>query len=970
MKLRNLEELTKISGRNDIGHLYEEYAMRSELSFIRQMTIDESGYQMWLFFHQENKRTQENLYHSIIKSSLTKILNILKNYEDIIDISNVSKTIEQYMKTNVSMLLHFLLQTEMRNYDGGNEVYLQVLGDNYEKFKNLVMKYPYWYYLIKKFVNDTQEFFIEFFNQLADDQITVMMQFFGTVSKINDLGLSMGDRHKGRFVIEIKTDEGNFFYKPRTAEVDEAFKKCLEVLSRCKDILEMKAPDFVSRKNYSWFNKITYTPLVETDNSGYYQRLGQLLAIIYILNGNDIHFENLISKGDQPIIIDVETILTNRLMNKKSSASSYLQNDGNSYSFDSVQSSLMLPGFITIKNRHYDLSPIQILNKDVKTISKDTNHLVNIAEMTKLSNIVCQGFIAIYKEILNNKSKYKTYFTEIFKNIKVRFLNKPTSVYGEIRDLLTNPVCLFDSSYAFALSTKVFDMTDSVIKQEELFEQEELLKFDIPYFEIEANSKDLILSEERKIIDCFIETPLESLFTKIDILGEKDLEKQLSIIRQSFLVSSSDFIVKELGDVRQELKVRNAIIEDKSAIDDRIQNFIDNTVKEVFEQKLINPFTNQYFWIGPISKEEEGNIHYQVMDFPSGYYMGNVGILRTLLSLRNSEDYKVYIDKLIKDIEMEIDQLVICNSGELELSAYNGLTSFLRYYVDLYRVSRIDLDFFKKRVGQLLEQVEQNIDTDQSLDVLNGTAGAALSILSVNQLIATDSHLSEKINKILEHCRRHLLNSIRQKDNELFFPLKENKNNYMTGFSHGSSGIILALHKISKVIGTNDDMIIQKLLETERQLYNSEQKVWYRGNKTDQYSWAWCHGIPGILLSRIELYLDGYCDSRLVEEIRELYDITIEKSLGFNLTYCHGDLGNIIICKYVQKILNIEDTRIDDYLESILIYILESKNYHVKGTESVSLMVGLMGLVTFLDNFILQKNLNSIELMKITPVSV
>lgn len=101
---------------------------------------------------------------------------------------------------------------------------------------------------------------------------------------------------------------------------------------------------------------------------------------------------------------------------------------------------------------------------------------------------------------------------------------------------------------------------------------------------------------------------------------------------------------------------------------------------------------------------------------------------------------------------------------------------------------------------------------------------------------------------------------------------------------------------------------------------------------------------------------------------RELYEITIEKSLGFNLTYCHGDFGNILICKYVQSILNFDDSRISKYLDNLLPYLMKSRTLKLKGTESVGLMVGLMGVVEFLDNIYLQNKIDSIELLKITPI--
>ncbi len=40
----------------------------------------------------------------------------------------------------------------------------------------------------------------------------------------------------------------------------------------------------------------------------FYRRLGALLALLYAVDGTDMHYENLIACGDQPVLVDVETL--------------------------------------------------------------------------------------------------------------------------------------------------------------------------------------------------------------------------------------------------------------------------------------------------------------------------------------------------------------------------------------------------------------------------------------------------------------------------------------------------------------------------------------------------------------------------------------------------------------------------------------------------------------------------------------
>ncbi|MEX2804385.1 type 2 lanthipeptide synthetase LanM [Streptococcus sp. H31] len=966
MDLDNISQLKELSNRDDIGDLYQNYATRKELSFIREAVVSTDSYQMWEHFHKTKEKTVKKFYGSIIAAAFTEVQTVLKSCDKILDIAAITDTVEEYMAVNIALLSDALLQAEIRIFDQGTDAYMSFLAGSYDEFKALINKYPYWYRLVEIFLRDTKDFLKDFFEQLTKDRSAVMEQFFGQASQINNIALSMGDRHRGRFVIEVETDLGNFFYKPRKAEVDKAFKQCLDKLSESSAVLNMESPDFVSNNDYSWFKKITYSPLSNKDNPHhYYQRLGQLLALIYILNGNDIHYENLISQGEQPIIVDIETLLTNRLIFKKASTSLLLQKDESSYIFDSVKNSLILPNLIRVKDQHFDLSPLHISDQtDVVEIDKAGNHSVRREDLKTILADVCQGFTAVYQEICQHKEMYYTYFTKVFKEITLRFLNKPTDEYGSIRNLLTNPVCLFDSTYAFAISTRLYETGESEAKDEELFEQEELLRFNIPYFEVKADSKDLILSHQRILKDFFIETPLESLYTKLSFLGDKDFHRQLNTIQKMFKLVSPDFAVKDLLEVRKEIPELAVPVSSAS-----IKQFNHQAIEAIFKGALFHPLTDQYLWADPILEgdNEIKETAYQIGELPNSYYAGNIGILRTLLSLHNTAAYQGYIDKLRGDIEKDLVLTLTYNRGEMNIGAFNGLAAFIRYYLDLYDYDYINQSILEKTTSPLLDQLELGLDQDEKLDVLDGTAGVVLTLLTLKNCIS-DSALSEKVFKLLKHCRTHLLGAIIRQGGQTFFPVEFEKDRYYTGFSHGSAGIILALYKLSQYLGTDDSTIIAQLLATERNLYDKKKQVWYRDNKKDGYSWGWCHGIPGILLSRVELYTAGYRDDELTEELEELYELTVSKSFGSNLTLCHGDLSNILICKYAQKVLALDDSRIDQYLETLLPYILASRDYQIRGTEANGLMYGLAGIVIFLDSFVVQEKLDVLNIIKITAV--
>ncbi|WP_153298453.1 DUF4135 domain-containing protein, partial [Streptococcus pneumoniae] len=74
--------------------------------------------------------------------------------------------------------------------------------------------------------------------------------------------------------------------------------------------------------DHSYEEFIDYLPLEQKKKlPEYYYNFGVLLAFIYLFNGSDIHFENLISYGDMPVIIDFETMLQQPLFDDKTGQS-------------------------------------------------------------------------------------------------------------------------------------------------------------------------------------------------------------------------------------------------------------------------------------------------------------------------------------------------------------------------------------------------------------------------------------------------------------------------------------------------------------------------------------------------------------------------------------------------------------------------------------------------------------------------
>ena len=48
--------------------------------------------------------------------------------------------------------------------------------------------------------------------------------------------------------------------------------------------------------------------------------MGIIICVNYILRTNDLHYENIIAHGEFPVIVDLETIMTNDHVKQENSA--------------------------------------------------------------------------------------------------------------------------------------------------------------------------------------------------------------------------------------------------------------------------------------------------------------------------------------------------------------------------------------------------------------------------------------------------------------------------------------------------------------------------------------------------------------------------------------------------------------------------------------------------------------------------
>jgi len=200
-------------------------------------------------------------------------------------------------------------------------------------------------------------------------------------------------------------------------------------------------------------------------------------------------------------------------------------------------------------------------------------------------------------------------------------------------------------------------------------------------------------------------------------------------------------------------------------------------------------------------------------------------------------------------------------------------------------------------------------------DLFYGKAGTIVGVLILRELLDKPP--------LLDLClplARELLNKARKSKAGYSWPSSAMPGaRNLTGFSHGAAGIGYALLELFQA---TDDSRYRSAAEAafayERHWYDPAQQNWpdlreepgrpRPNRKALPFATAWCHGAPGIALSRLRAYeilKDGTCQAEALvalETTRRALDSWLH-SPNTNYSLCHGLTGNAEVLRYGSAVL-------------------------------------------------------------------
>ena len=734
----------------------------------------------------------------------------------------------------------------------------------------------------------------------------------GTVREIK---LGNGDTHQdGKSVALVElTKHQKFLYKPHQLRLDQGFDKILKWMNEeNKAIHDFKLPKIVSGEKDGFAEFISYEECKnENEIERFYERMGELLAVLYSLNSSDFHYENIIASGEYPVLIDLETIIHPTIANPETQElGSGFAKAEKKYN-NSVATIGMLPTFM---KGNMDVGGLGVAKEQTSTFktefvvdsTSDTIHIERkyfviqpeqnnpvfqgkYVDSSKYIYQIEQGFKIVYEWIQLHRESYFKFITDTFTGCMGRLIIRPTLYYSQLLNIALHQEFARKIVERKLILCRVAQEKHKNFIDIVLAEHADLMKGSIPYFTYRIGENSIYDSTGKKLLESHLISVYDEIKDKLNEFSESDLADQISYIRDSYITrnNKADRTFIKYQTYENKLQIEKWLRTATDIGDYIAENAIEGINGRGKKDSAWICVTLQGFeedvWIPSVLGHE--------------FYSGNAGIAFFFTYLWKITGKFCYLESARKAAEIPItllDEKYLDKSSAI--GAFTGIAGTLYMLDALADVSKDKA--LRNLVEDKMFSCSRLIQFDDKNDLIAGSAG----YLAVALKMAKQGKCRQKINQVIELLVSHLLENCIIEGNLAYWNCSAQK--HYSGFSHGSAGIHTYLKMAMNYLGDDRaNTMIQKSMNYEKSCFDLKENNWFRSELEQKVSHAWCHGAPGILLSKLLLYREDMQNDYVIKDLEVALMRTREFGFGNNPTYCHGDLGNLAIIDFAGRIL-------------------------------------------------------------------
>ncbi|MBD2243784.1 type 2 lanthipeptide synthetase LanM family protein [Nostoc sp. FACHB-888] len=790
------------------------------------------------------------------------------------------------------------------------------------------------YSVLARLVATAMDFWVdavaEFLLRLASDWGKIQLTFQGEeLGQVVAVDSALSDPHNcGRSVIIVKfASDLKLVYKPKNLGLEQAYFELLAWVNQQGVSLLFKLLKVINCSSHGWMEFVDAIPCQDQQAvKRYYQRAGMMLCIVYALRGTDCHCENLIACGEQPVLVDLETLLHHRTWANKDDAEA--QALANERLQDSVAGTALLPGWQLIpygqtEGLRLDLSGLggfgeqEMPYRALKWKHINTDGMAIAHEYTKMlpqqnrpfgegvdaslnnhHKELIDGFHQMYQFLMEHQEALLAADSPIaaFAHQKVRLVLRNTSVYFSVLQKSLNHKCLRDG-VEHSIELDILSRAFLTSKDKHPFwallaaEKQALEQLDIPFFTAYSDSDAIAINPEQTI-DKFLNRPsYDDVISRLQQLNDGDLAQQISIIQGSLYSCLSNEHLHSLPLQSTELCEYTVTPLSQAAM---LQQAI--AIAQEVQQRAIRGNNGTVAWIGMGYISETQKFQLQ----PLGYslYDGCSGISLFLAALASVTGRAEFGDLALASLQ-SLRKTLYGSDGDSQqklteqmgIGGVKGLASIVYTFVRIGEfLGEAELIQDAQKIASWMTLNETAVH--QSFGIMNGGAGTILSLLALYKATQERATLMQAT-----AWGKHLLDNCITTDGN-YKTCTNSDQKLVTGFFDGAAGIAYALLQL--YIATKNLVF----LSAAEEAIAYEQKVFsVKGNCPDFKSTCmdngtlssmtgWCNGASGIAIACLE-HLAVLAQDEILQETEIALQITAQLDLqALDNLYC-GNFGHI-----------------------------------------------------------------------------
>jgi len=746
----------------------------------------------------------------------------------------------------------------------------------------------------------------------TDDRPALDRVFGGgrEIGPIIEVLTDLSDPHRGgRAVIRVTVASGlHLVLKPRSLALEAAFSSLLTWLNDGRTGLSLKVPAVLDCGTHGWMEYIPSRPCRHAaDVERYYCRSGMLLCLAYLLGGSDLHQGNVIACGEHPVLIDLEALMGAPLRPEPEGATSHEPNGHQIW--DSVLRTGLLPvsrpglrggrhcngGFVELDPGYGRRFPRwRHVNTDLMALrlvppGGRGNNLPFLGDAAASADDYVDAVVGGFAEMAEALRRRQAEVTDpdgvlqAFRGVRSRVVLRDTGAYVTLLDRGLCPRLLRDGAL-WSLEFELLKATATAGSSRPaswstwLAEQRALVRLDVPLFQSTTDGTAIEGDGDYLVHDFLAEPGYAAATAALADLSDERMQIQmrgirLALRRRTGAVGAAHCVPMPTEEHEPWLSAATRIAKTlRSIADEPEQGCLD--------------------WIG--IRGMDGTPHRGLRRLGWDLYGGRSGIALFFAALESrgivleepSVAHRV-LGRLVERLGVGTPPDSVSPDGSIGAAGCGGVVYGLTAASTLLRSDRLLTAAL--RAAETI--TPERIARDARLDVMSGTAGAALGLLALYRATPQPAIMDRAV-----LCGRHLLKCSRRPDPakpDIDWPTADGR--VTAGFAHGSAGIAYALARLYACTG------IWAFRDGARAAFLGGGDAANRHAATDgtdamagPMRRSWCQGTAGLGLSRLEVSkLVG--DSEILEGVDRLLDAaaTLACDLSPSDTVCCGNMGSI-----------------------------------------------------------------------------